>query len=115
MSQVTLLTGPERRRRWSAEDQRQILAAAFAPGASVTEVSRRYDVATSLIYKWRRQILPEHKPCFAEVVVAPADAEAMPATIAMVEIEIAGKVRVRIPATTPPALATAIVKGLRAS
>ena len=75
-------------------------------------VARQYDVATSLIYKWRRQILAEHKPCFAEVVVAPAEAEAMPATIAMVEIAIAGKVRVRIPATTPPALATAVLKAL---
>ncbi|MER8589706.1 transposase [Mesorhizobium sp. M1338] len=54
MSHVTLLTGPERRRRWSEEDQCRILAAAFAPGATVAAVARQYDVATSLIYKWRR-------------------------------------------------------------
>ncbi|WP_352742071.1 transposase [Mesorhizobium sp. M0676] len=53
MSHVTLLTGPERRRRWSEEDQCRILAAAFAPGATVVTVARQYDVATSLIYKWR--------------------------------------------------------------
>ena len=53
MSHVTLLTGPERRRRWSEEDQCRILAAAFAPGAKVAAVARQYDVATSLIYKWR--------------------------------------------------------------
>ncbi|MER8785605.1 transposase [Mesorhizobium sp. M1006] len=53
MSHVTLLTGPERRRRWREEDQCRILAAAFAPGATVA-VARQYDVATSLIYKWRR-------------------------------------------------------------
>jgi transposase len=54
MSHVTLLTGPERRRRWNEEDQCRILAAAFAPGATVAAVARQYDVATSLIYKWRR-------------------------------------------------------------
>jgi transposase-like protein len=54
MSHVTLLTGPDRRRRWSEEDQCRILAAAFAPGATVAAVARQYDVATSLIYKWRR-------------------------------------------------------------
>ncbi|CDX42721.1 hypothetical protein MPLSOD_410073 [Mesorhizobium sp. SOD10] len=54
MSQMTLLTGPERRRRWSEEDQCRILAAALAPGSTVAAVARQYDVATSLIYKWRR-------------------------------------------------------------
>ena len=56
MSQVTVLTGPERRRRWSKEDQCRILAAAFAPGATVAAMARQYDVATSLIYKWRRAL-----------------------------------------------------------
>jgi transposase-like protein len=28
---------------------------AFAPGVSVAEVARRFEVATSLIYKWRQQ------------------------------------------------------------
>jgi Transposase len=48
MSQMTLITGPERRRRWSEDEQRQILAAAFAPDANVRDVSRQYDVATDL-------------------------------------------------------------------
>ncbi|WP_430691610.1 transposase [Mesorhizobium vachelliae] len=43
MSHVTLLTGPERRRRWSEEDQCRILAAAFAPGSTVAAVARQYD------------------------------------------------------------------------
>ena len=54
MSQITVLTGPERHRRWREDERQTILAAAFAPGASVAEVARRYDVATSLIYKWRQ-------------------------------------------------------------
>ncbi|WP_352740400.1 transposase [Mesorhizobium sp. M0213] len=63
MSHVTLLTGPERRRRWSEEDQRRILAAAFAPGATVTAVARQYDVTTSLIYKWPHGESPRDGLC----------------------------------------------------
>jgi transposase len=41
MSQITLLTGPERYRRWPEEEHRQIVAAAFGPGASVAAVDRQ--------------------------------------------------------------------------
>ena len=70
MSHLTVLTGPERRRRWGDEDKCRILAAAFAPGATVAAVARQYDVATSLIYKWRRA-LRARQDGFAEVVVVP--------------------------------------------
>ena len=54
MAHVTVMTGPERRRRWSPDERREILMAAFSPGAIVADVARQYEVATSLIYKWRR-------------------------------------------------------------
>jgi transposase len=117
MSHMTVLTGPERRRRWSEEDQCRILTAAFAPGATVAAVSRQYDVATSLIYKWRRT-LRAREAGFAEVVVVPDESAGAPvpaAVPAMIELEIAGKVRLRIPPTTPPTLAAAIVKALGVS
>ena len=117
MSHVTVLTGPERRRRWSEEDQCRILAAAFAPGATVAVVARQYDVATSLIYKWRRG-LRAREVGFAEVVVVPDEPAAAPepaAPPAVIELEIAGKVRLRIPPSTPPTLAAAIVKALGVS
>ncbi|MER9237120.1 transposase [Mesorhizobium sp. M0622] len=59
------MTGPERR-RWSEEDQCRILAAAFAPGSTVAAVARQYNVATSLIYKWRRTVRTRETG-FAEV------------------------------------------------
>lgn len=37
MSRVEVLSGPERRRRWSTEQKRSIVAEAFAPGASVSK------------------------------------------------------------------------------
>ena len=53
MSRMTLITGDERRRRWSEEDRVRILAAIEEPGAVVAEVARREDICTSLVYKWR--------------------------------------------------------------
>jgi hypothetical protein len=49
---MTLITGDERRRRWSEEDRVRILGAIEEPDAVVAEVARREDVCTSLVYKW---------------------------------------------------------------
>ncbi|KAA3447253.1 transposase [Mesorhizobium sp. SARCC-RB16n] len=55
---------------------------------------------------------------FAEIVVVPDEpvAASMPAVPpAAIELEIAGKVRLRVPLTTPPTLAAALVKALGVS
>lgn len=55
---------------------------------------------------------------FAEVVVVPDEpvAASVPAAPpAVIELEIAGKVLLRIPLTTPPTLAAAMVKALGVS
>ena len=70
MSRIEVLSGPERRRRWSAEQKRSIVAEAFSPGASVCEVARRRDVVAGQIYRWRHE-LRAAAAGFAEVVVAP--------------------------------------------
>jgi transposase len=51
---MTVISGSERRRRWSAAEREEIVLASFAPGAVIAEVARQFDVSTSLIYKWRR-------------------------------------------------------------
>ena len=99
MSQITLLTGPERHRRWREEERQEILAAAFAAGASVSEVARRYDVATSLVYKWRQQ---------AQVTKS-ASAAFTPAIV----VELGDGTRVRIGVMAPAGLVTAILRALR--
>ena len=55
MTQMTIVTGEDRRRKWPLAERERILAAAFAPGAVVAKVARQFDVASSLIYTWRRQ------------------------------------------------------------
>jgi len=51
---VEVLTQPERRRRWSVEQKLAIVAETMRPGASATQVSRRYGISTGLLYTWRR-------------------------------------------------------------
>ena len=44
MARVEVITGPERRRRWTEDQKRAIVAASLAPGAVVNEVARRAEV-----------------------------------------------------------------------
>ena len=48
------------RRFWSEEEKRRIVAQTCAPGVSVSQVGRRYDVNANLIFKWRRD--PRYRP-----------------------------------------------------
>jgi transposase len=113
MSRVEVLPGPERRRRWSAEQKRSIVAEAFAPGASVCEVARRRDVVAGQVYRWRNE-LRRAAAGFSEVVVAQEPSERPRADVPALEIEFGRDIRVRIAATAPTALATAVIKALAA-
>jgi transposase len=115
MSRMTLLTGRERRRRWSEDDQRRILAVAFAPGSIVADVARQNDVSTSLVYKWRRHALTaESGLTFAPAVVADAPSGAPPChEETAITVEFAGGARVKIGATASTALVIATLRALR--
>jgi len=43
-----------RHRSWPEALKREIVAASFAPGASVSVVARQYDVNTNLVFSWRK-------------------------------------------------------------
>lgn len=51
-----VLVGPECRRRWTAEQKRQLVMETLAPGASLSLVARRYGVHSSVLFRWRRQL-----------------------------------------------------------
>jgi transposase len=109
MSRVELITGIERRRRWSAEQKRTIVLSAFAPGAGVTDVARQADIHPNQIYRWRRAL--SETSGFAQVVVATED-RAAPGGPAAIEVAIGHDIHARIPACAPPALAAAVLKAL---
>jgi transposase len=113
MSRVEVLSGPERRRRWSAEQKRSIVAEAFASGASVCEVARRNEVVPGQIYRWRQELVAV-APGFAEVVVAPDWSERSTAGAPALEIELGRDIRVRIAATAPKELVSAVIRALAA-
>jgi len=116
MARVEVITGSERRRRWSEEQKRAIVAESLARGAVVSEVARRADVGPGQIYRWRKE-LRAVADGFAPVLIAPPDPAAAAAVRPAcdepaIEVEFAGKARVRIPGSVPAELATAVVKAL---
>ena len=114
MGQMTVFSGPERRRRWSEEERLHILAEAFSPGACVAQVARRHDLSTALVYTWRRKLCqPVAEPDFAEAVVVAGDGAAPPIAPPAIIVELARGSRVSIFASAPPALAAAALKALR--
>jgi transposase len=125
MGQVTVFSGPERRRRWSEEERLHILSEAFAPGACVAEVCRRHDISSALIYTWRRKLLEASAAQEAEVpsaLPAPVFAEAMIAGDAVATsaaehpamiIDLPRGKRLSVFAAASPALVAAALKVLR--
>ncbi|EWY38699.1 transposase IS3 [Skermanella stibiiresistens SB22] len=56
MQRVEIITGRERRRRWSLEEKARLVEEAFAPGAIISHVARRHEVAESCLYAWRKRL-----------------------------------------------------------
>jgi transposase len=118
MARVEVITGPERRRRWTEDQKRAIVAESLAPGAVVNAVARRAAVCPGQIYRWRKELRAATHG-FARVVIAPANntppAGDGPACCSgpAIEIEFGGLACLRIPPSTPPELAAAVVRALQ--
>ena len=50
----TTATGRRRNRAWPEALKREIVAASFASGSSVSEVARHYDVNANQVFNWRK-------------------------------------------------------------
>ena len=109
---VEIITGRERRRRWSVADKLRILAECEAPGVQVAEVAARHGVYRSLVFQWRRQardglLVAEPTPEFVPVRVADVDRRDEPLPepeptpppsrkAAAIEIELPDGIRLRV-------------------
>jgi transposase len=117
LGQISLMSGPERRRHFTDEQKEAILAAAFAPGSSVAAVARQADIGTGLIYRWRDIFQSKAaKPSFARAVLVddpgpPVSPTPGPVAAAIL-VEIGGA-RVQIGASATPALITATLRALQ--
>jgi transposase len=52
---ATVLTGRERRRRWTTAEKLRIIEESFNAGISVVEFARQRDLHPNLVHTWRWQ------------------------------------------------------------
>lgn len=52
---MAVITGVERRRRWSVAEKLRLVEEASRPGGSVSAVAQQHGVCRSLLFTWRRQ------------------------------------------------------------
>ena len=50
-----ILSGVERRRRWSEDEKARIIEESFTAGAKVSDVARKHGVSRGLIFAWRKE------------------------------------------------------------
>ena len=124
---IEVLTGPGRRRRWSADDKARIIAETAQPGAVVTKVARRWQVTPQQVFDWRRQarkalaaatapVEPAFVPILAETpsLSSPEPAAAPARATPPIEIKLAGAV-LRVAPGTDGDLLTTVLRAIRAS
>jgi transposase len=99
----TAAPGRRRNRSWPEALKREIVAASFAPGSSVSIVARKYDVNANQVFSWRKRYRedsgqPSGPQLIPVIVRAEQDAVAEPpaAVLEKIEIDVADKYRVRV-------------------
>ena len=120
-ARVEVLPRGERRRSWTLEQKREIVAESLGSELTPTEVARKHTISSGQLYTWRRQLLgitgrviERAVPRFAAVDLAPSSpgasepapiGETMPAepatpagTGGMIEIMLPNGVSVRVDA-----------------
>lgn len=116
---IEVITRGERRRVWTAEQKREIVAESLGPDLTPTEVARKHAISSGLLYTWRQQVLGDQlglvtrsAPSFAQVettlvprqVDTPASKLLEPVSTAalrpegLIEIVLPGGVSVRVDA-----------------
>ena len=71
-----MIVDKPRRRFWSDDHKRRIVAETYAPGVSVSVVANRYDLNPNLVFVWRRD--PRFNPKLSEPTFLPVTLEAPP-------------------------------------
>lgn len=110
-----------KRRVWSDEEKRAICAQTRVPGVSVSQVARRYNANTNLVFTWLRD------PRFAPDKTAEATGSFLPVEIvaergcpepaapaieSRIEIDLAGGHRLRITGSFDPEALARLIRGL---
>jgi len=97
-------------KRWPEALKREIVAASFAPGASVSVVARQYDVNANQVFSWRKRypgaVAPSATsppvPVLLSVTILPEPGKvssttpSVPLSTETIEIEVGGTYCVRV-------------------
>ena len=82
MPRVEVITPGERRRVWTLERKREIVAESLGPELTPSEVAGKYGISSGLLYNWRRQFLDEQMalarrplPSFTQVAMEAVQTE----------------------------------------
>jgi transposase len=121
MATASVLSGPERRRRWTSAEKHRIVEESLTAGTTVVEIARRHDIHPNLLHLWRRQArgstlarvssagkASAEEARFASVAIA-ADARILAPPSVTIEIELASGTRVRITGSVDAAMVSAAV------
>ena len=109
-----------RRRRWSDDEKLRIVMESQSAPRMVSMTARRHGISRSQLGTWLRSFRAERpsshpEPAFVPVLIGPQPVSEPVSvtddTAIMVELPTGG--RLRIAASTPPALAAAVLKALR--
>jgi transposase len=125
---IEIITGRERRRRWSVAEKLRIVAESQQPGVRVCDVAARHDVSPSLLHGWRHlarqgRLRSGDAIDFMPVRLASSRSEAAapqpppPSTTdhgaAAIEVVLPSGGKVLIRRDTPVAMLRAVIAGLR--
>jgi transposase len=113
---VEVLTGPGRRRIWDEVTKARVVAESCAPGAVVSAVARRWQMAPQQLFTWRREARAASESgavSFVPIVPEPPASEVAAAGMGL-EVALAGAV-VRVSPGVDPALLRTVLRAVRAS
>ena len=126
---LEIITRSERRRRWTVEQKREIVAESYGTDLTPTEVARKHGISSGQLYTWRHELLGLQTPVvsramprFAEVALTPAPPSASPPVAAAprtsrsggrIEIILPGNIVVRVDAEVDEAALGRVVDVLR--
>jgi transposase len=127
MTTVSVLAGPERRRRWTTAEKLRIVEESLNAGVSVVEFARRRDLHPNLVHTWRWQarkgILSENpngEARFAPVAVVSAVNSVQPissetSVAGIIELVLRNGRIMRVPEHLAPAQAARFADALEGS
>ncbi len=128
---VEIITGTDRRRIWTLDQKREIVAESLGPALTLTEVTRKYSISSGQLYMWRQQVLggqmtllSRPTPDFAQVQMTPAtqpqdrpedqnSTPTLPRPAGLIEIVLPGGVMLRADAAVDAAALSRVLAALQ--